>query len=60
MNNIKEEFIYFQMDKFLHREKVLNFLSAYINGKEMHEIEAIAYNTALLLDKMYHIVTEKK
>ena len=53
---LKEELICFQMGEFLHEEKVIEFLTAYVNGKEVSDIDAISLNTAVLLDKMNDIM----
>ena len=44
------------MGEFLHEEKVIEFLTAYVNGKEVSDIDAISLNTAVLLDKMNDIM----
>lgn len=50
---LQEDLICFQMDEFSHKVKVLNFLSAYLNGEKVSDTVAIAINTARVLEMVF-------
>lgn len=53
---LEDEFICFQVGEFSHKEKVVDFLTAYINGTEIDDTGAIALNTETLLYEMDDIM----